>query len=818
MIRLLGGKLFLSLMLLGFTCCSLGAFAQEPATYQKPPKIMADIIDSAISRSVKISPDGKLLVILEKLTYPSITVFGKPEIRLAGLHINPKNNASNTSETFSSIKIQKVGEKGYENLSNLPQDLEIADVQFSPDSNLIAFSNVTPLGVQLWVANLITKKCEKLSDLYLNTLLGRSYQWLLDGQTILAKFIVENRGPEPQMGNIPIGPIIQQNLGRIKPTKIYPDLLRTDYDQKLFDYYLQSQLKTVSMSGELSNIGTPAIYKDFDLSPDGNYMLLWTLVKPYSNAVPVDYFSYAVDLNDKYGKSIRTLDTVPAADNLSTGVDAVVKGPREFGWRADQPNIYYWVEAQDGGNPSKRTDIRDYIYTKSAELGPKIRVATCYYRFNKIDWGDDNIAIVTEKWFKTRAERRVFVKPYNPTFRVNLWDRYYENTYDDPGQFITTKNAFNKDVLLTKYVGTFDKEKINIFSFCEGGSAEGNSPFILKFNVKTKARDSLAKSKAPAYHKPIYFNNKDFVIFTKESATENPNYFVLNLKDSTSQQLTFFPNPYPQLLGMQKQQLNYKRKDSLNLASTLYLPKDYNVKNGKLPVLMWAYPREYKTVKAAGQIKNSPYQFPKIPWSSPIFWTTQGYAVLDNLDMPIVGESNAQPNDTFLDQLTQNAEAAIKALTDLGIADKSKIAIGGQAYGAFMTANLLAHTKLFAAGIGRSGAYNRTLTPFGYQSEERTYWEAPSVYNKVSPFTFANKIKTPLLLIHGEADDNIGTPAMQSERFYNALKGNGGTCRLVILPYEAHIYRAKESIWHTLWEMDRWLSKYVKNKTVAPTK
>lgn len=128
-----------------------------------------------------------------------------------------------------------------------------------------------------------------------------------------------------------------------------------------------------------------------------------------------------------------------------------------------------------------------------------------------------------------------------------------------------------------------------------------------------------------------------------------------------------------------------------------------------------------------------------------------------------------------------------------------------------MTANLLAHSDLFRAGIARSGAYNRTLTPFGFQSERRTFWEAPEMYAKVSPFWYADKIKEPILLIHGEADNNQGTFPIQSERMFAAIRGNGGTARLVMLPLEAHGYAAKESTEHTLFEMVQWFDKWVKN-------
>ncbi len=787
-------------------------FAQQTIGYQTPPTQIAEVINSATTQVVKISHAGKYLVIAERPTYPSIITFNTPEFRLAGIRINLKNNALSRVQTFTSIKVKAVDSTEAQNFIGLPENPQIADIEFSPNDSLISFTNTTNLGVELWIASIKNYTAKKLSNSYLNNTYGKVYQWLADGESILGKFLVDNRMPQPVKDTAILGPFVQQNLGYLTPTKTYQDLLKNEYDENLLEYFLKSQLKTVFLDGDEVDFNEPDVYRDFDFSPDGEFMLLKTLNRPYSYLVPVDGFSYTVQLTDKSGVLIKKLATIPATDNLPLGFDAVVTGQREFGWRNDKPGTYYWVEAQDGGDPTKKTVFRDMIYTYDIVLGLTKKLASCYYRFNKIDWADDNIAIITEKWHKTHSERRVYIKPSNIAYRVNLWDRYYENSYDNPGEFIKTKNQYYKDVLLTQYKNQTDKSNLCIFSICEGASAEGNRPFILKFNVKTKLTDSLLRSQAPYYEKPIFFNNKNFGIFTSESVKENHNYFYTNLDKSRIKQLTFFAHPYPQFLGVQKSQITYKRKDSLSLSATLYLPQNYSINDGRLPVLMWAYPQEYKTKISAGQVKTSPYQFTKMPWQSPVFWVTQGYAVLDNVEMPIVGESNENPNNTFVSQLIQNAQAAIGTLVKMGVADENRIAIGGHSYGAFMTANLLAHSKLFAAGIANSGAYNRTLTPFGFQNEERTLWQAPLVYSAMSPFNFANKIKAPLLLIHGEVDDNLGTYTIQSERFYSALKGNGATTRLVILPFEAHTYKAKESVLHGLWEIDNWLNLYVKNK------
>ncbi|WP_304068289.1 S9 family peptidase [Pedobacter glucosidilyticus] len=790
--------------------------AQELKGYQTPPKELASIIENTVNRNVLISGKGNYLAILQEPGYPSIKEISQPLLKLAGLRIHAANSSSNGTAKYSSVTIKKIDSSKEVVLSGIPKDAKVGHLTFSPTENQLAFAVFLDNEIQLWVASTSTGIAQRLTNFSLNDTYGKLLEWTPDGNAILAKFQVDYRKPLPQQSFIPDGPIITENLGEKSPARTYQDLLKNQYDELLFDHHLTSQIKMVYLNGQAVNFNRPGIYKNFSFSPDGNMVMIWTVTKPYSYHVPVSRFPYDVEIFDKYGKLIKKLAQVPLADKLPNGFDAVIKGPREFQWRADKPQTYIWVEAQDLGDPSERVSIRDIVYMQNLMVNDKpVKLASCYLRFNDIMWGDDQIAIITERWWKTRAERRVFIKPGNLSYRVNLWDRYYEDAYSDPGQFVTVKNEFNKNVLLLEYNSVkrlTDPSNINIFSISEGASGLGNRPFLLKFNVKTKITDTLFRSKAPFYEKPIYFTNQNKLLISRESNIEPTNYYHIDLNRKNQTQLTFFPNPNPELFGIIKRPISYKRADGLNLNATLYLPKDYHVSKGRLPVLMWAYPREFKTVAAAGQVKGSPYQFTRISWASPVFWVTQGFAVLDNVDMPIVGESNDQPNDTFIEQLKDNAFAAISKLNDLGVADPKRIAIGGHSYGAFMTANLLAHTNYFTAGIARSGAYNRTLTPFGFQAEERTYWENPDVYYKMSPFSYADKVKTPLLLIHGEADDNSGTFPMQSERFYSALKGHGATSRLVLLPAEAHSYKAKESVLHTLWEMDTWLKTYVRDK------
>lgn len=805
----------LSALLLGaFFISASGANGQDILNYQKPPQSVIDLVEAPAIPTVRINSDGTKMLLLEMPGLTSIEELSQPELRIGGLRINPARNGQSRTSGFTGMKLRSVISTQDSSFTGMPENPQLADITWSPDETMVAFSNSTASGIELWVADLKTLQAKRLSDLFLNDTYGRSFVWSPDGKSLLAKFVDDNRealAPEP---TIPTGPIVQENMVKSAPAATYQDLLKNPYDELAFDHYLKAQLKLVDMEGKTSNFEEPGIIRSFEYSPDGQYILIAKIHRPYSYVVPARQFPFTISVYDKAAKLIKKLYDAPLAENIPAGFDGVPKGPREFGWRADKGAVLYWVEAQDNGNPAQQASVRDIIYTQSAPFAQKAsKLAECYFRFNSILWGDDKLAIVTERWWKTRAERRVFIKPSNETFRVNLFDFYYEDAYSDPGVFVTKKNEFKRNVLLTEFNPLKRAaDNVNLFTISDGASPEGDRPFILKFNIKTKLRDTLFRSEAPYYERPVFFNNGNFLISSREAADSVPNYYLTTLADKQNRQITQFEDPYPSLNGVQKQKISYKRLDGISLGGTLYLPKTYQLSEGPLPVLIWAYPREFKTAAAAGQVKGSPYQFIRLSSGSPIFWVTRGYAILDNADMPVIGESNKEPNDTFVEQIRYNAEAAIDHLVKVGVADPKRIAVGGHSYGAFMTVNLLAHTDLFAAGIARSGAYNRSLTPFGFQAEERTYWQASEVYNKMSPFSYADKIKAPLLLIHGEADNNSGTYPMQSERLYSALKGHGAITRLVILPSEAHSYRAKESVLHMMWEMDTWLEKYVKNK------
>ncbi|MFQ5421974.1 MAG: alpha/beta hydrolase family protein, partial [Anaerolineae bacterium] len=482
-------------------------------------------------------------------------------------------------------------------------------------------------------------------------------------------------------------------------------------------------------------------------------------------------------------------------------------------WRSDAPATLYWAEAQDGGNPRKKAEIRDHIYTLSAPFSGKPKFLTeLGNRYSGIQWGNDKLALVSEWWWPTRKIRTWIIQPDAAKVTKDLlFDYSWQDRYNAPGNPMMKINSYGHSVLLTGNKGR------TLYLTGSGASPEGDRPFLDELNLATKKTTRLWRSQAPYYEQPTRLLDvgKMRLLTRRESKKEPPNYFIRDLKKDQISQLTHFPHPTPALADVQKEMIRYERADGVTLTANLYLPPGYKPEDGPLPMFMWAYPREFKSAKAAAQVIGSPHRFVRVSPTSAIVWLAMGYAVLDGPTMPIIGEGDKEPNDTYVEQLVASAKAAVEEVVRRGVAEPGRIAIGGHSYGAFMTANLLAHSDLFSAGVARSGAYNRSLTPFGFQAEERTFWEAPEIYFAMSPFMHANKVNEPILLIHGEADNNSGTFPIQSKRFYAAIKGHGGKARLVMLPHESHGYRARESILHTLWETNRWLEKYVKN---APAK
>ncbi|MDR6561385.1 MULTISPECIES: prolyl oligopeptidase family serine peptidase [unclassified Arcicella] len=778
----------------------------ENEGYKMPPKVIADLVTANVTPSVSVDSKGEWMVLLQRSAQPSIEQLAQPELKLAGLRINPTNNGPSRTAYFVSIKLRKVLGTDEVMIKGLPEKPLLSYASWSPDDSKIAFCNSTPDKIELWVLDITTATARKVSDLGMNAVFGHPYVWLSDGKSLIAKTVDPNRGNPPQKNAIPTGPTIVENLGKTNPSRTYQDLLKNESDEKLFEFYATSVVVKINLEGETETIIKANIIRTASTSPNGKYILVKTIHRPFSYLVPYNRFPQKIEIFGIDGVLVKTLVDNPLIENVPILFDAVQKEPRGFNWRADVPATIYWIEAQDGGDPKNEVTIRDKVFALSAPFtGNYSTIAETNYRYTGIIWANETLALMEEYWHKTRRVITKIIDPSGQHEAQILFDRSSEDKYNEPGNPSTKKNQYSKLVM--------DVQKDNtVFMTGDGASAEGDRPFVDILNLTTKETTRLWRSEAPFYERPIAIldNDKQIVLTVRESKQDNPNYFVRDLLNKNITQLTFFPHPYPALKGVAKQVLKYKRPDGVELTANLYLPADYQKEQGALPCLLEAYPLEFKDKSNAGQISGSPYEFTSIYWGSPIFWVTQGFAILEGASIPIVGEGNVEPNDTYLEQLVAGAKAAIDEGVRLGVVDSNRVGVMGHSYGAFMVANLLSHSDLFKAGIARSGAYNRTLTPFGFQGEERSIWQTPETYYKMSPFNYADKMKTPLLLIHGEADNNMGTFPMQSERYYNALKGLGATVRYVQLPYESHGYQAKESILHMLWEMDTWLTTYVK--------
>ncbi|CAL9149877.1 unnamed protein product, partial [Musa hybrid cultivar] len=802
--------------------------------YRLPPKEIRDIVDAPPLPVLSFSPHRDKILFLKRRSLPPLSELARPEEKLAGIRIDGNYNARSRMSFYTGIGIHSLTDDGKlgpeQEVHGFPDGAKINFVSWSRDGRHLSFSirvdeeenNSSKLRV--WVADVESGKARPLfqsPDIFLNAVFD-NFVWV-NNSMLLVCTIPISRGAPPKKPLVPSGPKVQSNEQKnVVQVRTFQDLLKDEYDEDLFDYYSTSQLVLVSLDGTMKTVGPPAVYTSIDPSPDDKYILVTSIHRPYSYIVPCGRFPKKIELWTTTGKFVREICDLPLAEDIPIAFNSVRRGKRSINWRSDKPSTLYWVETQDGGDAKTEVSPRDIVYMESAEPinGEQPEVLhKLDLRYGGISWCDDTLALVYESWYKTRRTRTWVIAPdskhVNPRI---LFDRSSEDAYSDPGSPMMRRTQAG-----TYVIAKIKKQDEGTYILLNGRGAtpEGNIPFLDLFDVNTGVKERIWESDKEKYYETVVALMSDYtdgelpidqlrILTSKESKTENTQYFLQAWPDKKSFQITNFPHPYPQLASLQKEMIRYQRKDGVQLTATLYLPPGYSpTKEGPLPCLVWSYPGEFKSKDAAGQVRGSPNEFAGIGPTSPLLWLARGFAILSGPTIPIIGEGDEEANDRYVEQLVASSEAAVEEVIRRGVAHPNKIAVGGHSYGAFMTANLLAHAPhLFCCGISRSGAYNRTLTPFGFQNEDRTLWEATNTYIEMSPFMSANKIKKPILLIHGEEDNNSGTLTMQSDRFFNALKGHGALCRLVILPFESHGYSARESIMHVLWETDMWLQKY----------
>jgi dipeptidyl aminopeptidase/acylaminoacyl peptidase len=796
--------------------------ANDAGGYRMPHEALKAIVDAPRPPQTQFSPKRDLVALMQVPTLPSIAMVAQPELKLAGLRLNPRSYAASRFSFGTDLWLMETKTGKELRIAGLPSPLSVASMAWSPDQRFLAFvqQEAESGSNALWLVDVSARRARKLTERPLNTISG-GLRWMPDSQRLLVYLRPAAQPAPPAAQTVPSGPNVQEvrGGGQVRQLRTFQDMLRNENDAKTLEHYLNVQPALVGVDGKLASIGKPALYLGLAPSPDGKHLLSQVVERPFSYVVPVNFFPRRIDVLDLDGKRLHTVAKLPLFEGLPSGNDAVTTGVRSIAWRSDAPATLVWAEAQDGGDPAKAAEVRDQVYQQAAPFStPPTVLAKLGYRYAGVAWGRSDLAMISEFWWKTRQVRTWQVAPDAPqTAPKKVFEGSSEDRYNDPGEPVTAidENGFNR--LLFAPGGD------SIYLIGDGASPEGDRPFLDRWNLADGSKQRLYRSAAPYYSNVLSVLDAEAsqVLITRESPSEPTNLYVQTLPangDAAPRQLTRFPHPTPQLKDVKKEQIRYKRKDGVELTANLYLPPGFQPGRDKpLPLLMWAYPAEFKSAAAASQVTDSPYRFNAIGYWGPHPFLARGYAVLDDPTMPIVGEGSKEPNDTFVPQLVASAEAAIDEVVRRGVADRERIAIGGHSYGAFMTANLLAHTRLFKAGIARSGAYNRTLTPFGFQAEERNFWAARETYQTMSPFNYADNIKDALLIIHGEEDNNSGTFPVQSERMFAAIKGLGGTSRLVMLPKESHGYRARESIMHMLAESDAWLEEFVKNPKATAT-
>lgn len=779
------------------------AAGQEP--YKTPPKEVVDILDAPPTPSVTMSPAGDSMLLVERESMPSIAYLSEPILRIAGMRITPAYNSRQVL-SFSTALALKDMKTGLVRRVALPEGVKFTLPAFSPDGARVAFLRYVEGGVELWAVDVKAGTAKALTGPVVNAVLG-GIDWSPDSRRVLVSLVPEGRGPAPTAPRVPAGPEVQVSGGKEAKVATYQDLLKSAFDEVLFDHYAASQTALVdAATGEVRRIGRPGIYDALAVSPSQRYLYVGRIKRPYSYALPADGFAHSLEVWDLDGNLVKVVADLPTEEGVP--INGVPTGPRNVGWMTHRPETLVWTEAIDGGDPKKDAPFRDRWVSLDAPFAAepkelfKLKERAAGLQF----FATPGKVLATQSEWKRSWRTTFLIDLADPAAApATIWDLGVRDSYKNPGRPVTTTLKTGERVIL--------QDKDWIYLSGAGSSPQGDHPFLDRMNLKTLKVERLWQCQDPAYETFVDFAgaSRTKIITSYESKTEPPNYCLFDLKTKKRSALTDFKDPAPQLTGLRKERVTYKRAiDGLELSGTLYLPPGY--KDGtRLPVVIWAYPLEYDTAATAGQVRGSVNRFTFFRGTSHLFFLTQGYAVLDNAEMPVVGTPETV-NDTFVPQIVSNAEAAIRKLDEMGVGDPKRVGVGGHSYGAFMTANLLAHCDLFAAGIARSGAYNRTLTPFGFQSERRTLWEATDTYVKMSPFMFADKIKTPLLMIHGMADNNSGTFPIQSERLFAALKGFGATARFVYLPYESHGYSARESVLHVLAEMIEWFDIHVKNR------
>jgi dipeptidyl aminopeptidase/acylaminoacyl peptidase len=801
--------------------------------YNQPPKNILDVMLAPSPPEPDVSPTHDTILLVSWQDYPPISRVATPFLRLAGVRVEPKNHSKHDTPggygitpCATNFELVHIADAAQVHVV-LPAGACPGEPVWAADGKRFAFVNIAPESVELWIGDAKTGEVHRVPGARLNPMFNDEMQWMPDEKTFLVKLVPEGMGAPPTEPIVPMGPSIQETEGEKGQSSTYEnrDTLGNKHDEDLFDYFAVSQLALVdAATAAITPIGKPGNYESLNPAPDGQHILVTAIHKPYSYVTTYERFPKEVEVWDVSQRAhvlTHTIASLPLADRVP--IHGVPVGPRDFSWRATDPATLIWVEALDGGDWNVKVPARDKIVLLKVPFSsPAVEIARTEQRYAGFSWSEQpSIALMAEYDNNRHWTRTFIIDVDDPQQKPRLlWDLSFDENYANPGYPVRRQLASGSWVVR--------QDGDSIYLAGVGSSPDGDRPFLDRLDLKTLKTERLFRSDKTSYERFLSFTGPDTRIFLTwhQSPTDPPNAFTRTLGKSiiddapareatfasTSVALTHIPDPTPAVRAITKRLVKYKRADGLDLSFTLYTPPGYQ-EGTRVPTILYAYPLDYADASTAGQVTGSQETFTQLYEYKLLL--LGGYALIDDASFPIIGDPK-KAYDTYMEQLVADAKAAVDEAVRLGVADPDRIGVTGHSHGALMTANLVAHADLFRAGVATSGSYNKTLTPFGFQNERRSVWEASDVYLKVSPFFFADKIKTPLLIMHGAEDANPGTTPLQATKLYEAIRGNGGTARLVLLPHEPHWYTAMESNEQLIYEMLRWFDKYVKNAPPRP--
>ncbi len=776
----------------------LTAPAPAAETWRQPPPEVLEVLHAPDVPTSWTSPDASHVLLLTPVRYPPLADLAADMLPLAGERVDARHGGPHGRTGWTEPRVLRVAD-GAEAPIALPDDVRVIDVEWTPAGDRVALTLMRDDRITLWLGEPDGTGAE-VPDLQLLPMLGAAVQWMPDGRDVLVKAVPAGRGPMPEAPLVPPGPLVRSGDGGTA-TSTYEarDVLQSAHDEALFEHFATSQLTLVdAKTRKLTPLGPPAIHAGVQPSPNGKYLLVEALQGPWSHRHAWWRFGHTVEVWSKKGEPVHQVAALPLADAVP--IHGVPEGPRGVSWRSTAPAQLVWVEALDGGDWSRDVPHRDRLMTQPAPFSkPPVALMDLEHRFSGLWYGSGGTALV-QQYERARRWRYVEVVDLDTRTRRPLFDLSVNDAYADPGSPVVRRLDNGHAVLV--------QDGSAVFFEGRGSSPEGDRPFLDRRDLKTGEVKRLFHSDPERYEAFVAFEDVGAGPFLvrRESPTEPPNLWRVSGGEVAP--VTRFEDPVPQLRGIERRIVTYERQDGTPLSFTLYTPPGYEP-GTPLPTIVYAYPREFSDPETAGQVRGSEKTFTRFWGASHLFLLLHGYAVLHNTRMPVIGDPDTA-YDTFVEQLVSSAEAAIDEAVRLGVTDRERVGVMGHSHGGLMTVTLLAHSDLFQAGIARSGAYNHTIRPFGFQSERRTLWQAPETYAHLSPVMHAPDIDEPLLIIHGAVDENPGTIPFQSDRLFEAVRGTGGTTRLLMLPFEGHGYRARESVEHVLAEQLEWFDRYVK--------